>query len=183
MRRLREEAQEKARRGEGRKAAAEGQGREKGAQKSREAGGEGQGKAGAKAGAEAEAKAQRQGQRQAHERARRKIRRGRNDCRKIRDFCESRGRAASGNRRFGLAALVGVMAVIARSNATRQSRCHYMPLWIASLAVAMTISSRERAAAFAQADILQLGEGADRNRLRRDKDFPRQIRRHRAGEQ
>jgi hypothetical protein len=42
---------------------------------------------------------------------------------------------------------------------------------------------RERAAASAQADILQLGQGADRNRLRGDKDFPKQIRCYRAREQ
>src|SRR5713101_7621714 len=99
MRRLREETQEKARRGEGRKAAAEGQGREEGAQESREAGGEGQGAARA----EFEAKAERQVEWRASERVRREIRRGQNDCREIRDIRQARGQARSGNRRFGLA--------------------------------------------------------------------------------
>jgi hypothetical protein len=41
-------------------------------------------------------------------------------------------------------------------------------------------SRRQRAAAPAQADILQLGESADHNRLCRNKDFAEQVRRHRA---
>src|SRR5438270_918074 len=51
----------------------------------------------------------------------------------------------------------------------RRSRSDHMPLWIASLALAMTISTlllgRQRAAAPAQADILQLGQSTHRNRL------------------
>ena len=43
-------------------------------------------------------------------------------------------------------------------------------------------SSRHRAAAPPQPDILQLGQGADRDRLRRDKGLAEQVRCHRTRE-
>src|SRR5204863_9428663 len=45
------------------------------------------------------------------------------------------------------------------------------------------VSSRQRSAASAQPDILQLGERAYRNGLDGDKGFPQQVRRHHAAEQ
>src|ERR1035437_4369953 len=93
MRRLRKEAQEEARRGEGRKTAPESQSREEGFEKSRETGGEGQGKARSKAEANVEAKVEAKAERQvgarqwqAPERARRKIRGEQHDISGIRDF-------------------------------------------------------------------------------------------------
>src|SRR5882672_4105501 len=44
----------------------------------------------------------------------------------------------------------------------------------------MTASRRQRAAAPAQADILQFGESADHDRLRRNEDFAEQVWGHRA---
>src|SRR5712664_116126 len=108
MRGLRKEAQEEARRGEGRKAAPESQGGEEGLEESRKAGGKGQGRAGAKTEAKAqasgEAKAERrQGKRQAPERARRKSCRGPVDRCTTRDFRRACEHPGSGSQRFGLA--------------------------------------------------------------------------------
>src|ERR1700737_4241704 len=83
MRRLREETQEEARRGEGRKTAPESQGGEESSEESQKTGGEGRGKAGAKAERQVE---RRKGERQTPERARRKIYGEQNDCREIRNF-------------------------------------------------------------------------------------------------
>src|SRR5260370_21121479 len=100
MRRLREETQEGARRGEGRKTAPEGQGRAEGFEESRKSG-EGRGKAQAKAEAAAERQVERRrAQRQASQWPWWKVHQG--DISDIGDFREAQGEAGAGKQRFGL---------------------------------------------------------------------------------